>query len=153
VNLRTAQSQTPDCNSTLPDGSTIGSKVNQAVQETLQAQSSSEQSGSDSVGPLLQGYVSDSGSHGLLDFKNNFRGQADPGFLGAAGNFAFGAFAGQLFGSDAFGQYVAMSGAGVYALGAGKPGPGFPFLQAPYGGDPRAQQNVPRGVSAGCKSP
>jgi RHS repeat-associated protein len=149
---KSAQSPTPDCGTILPDGRTVGSYVNQAAQETLQAQSNSEQSGSDSVGPFLQGYISDSDSHGLLDFKNNFRGQADPAFLGAAGNFAFGALTGQLFGSDSFGLYTALSGAGVYASGAGKPGPGTPFLVAPYGGDPRAQQNVPAGVSAGCKS-
>jgi hypothetical protein len=95
------------------------------------------------------------GLDGTLTFGIALDSEGDmaAGFLGAAGNFAFGAFTAQLFGSDAFGQYVAMSGAGVYAFGAGKPGPGTPFLQAPYGGDPRAQQNVPRGVSAGCKSP
>jgi hypothetical protein len=151
--LLPAQSQKPGCDTTLPDGRTIGSYVNQSAKEILQAQSSSEQSGSDSVGPFLQGYLSDSGSNGVLDFKNNFRRQADPAFLGAAGNFAFGALTGQLFGSDAFGQYMALSGAGVYAQLAGKSGPGTPFLSAPYGGDPRAQQNVPAGVSAGCKSP
>jgi hypothetical protein len=58
-----------------------------------------------------------------------------------------------MFGSGSFGQYMALSGAGVYALRAGKPGPGVPFVQAPYGGDPSALQNVPAGVLAGCVKP
>lgn len=102
---------------------------------------------------LFAAYYLQVAPNGPLDFKNNFRGQGDAGFLGQAGNFAYGAVSSGMFGSGSFGQYLAMSVAGVYALLVGKMGPGIPFLEAPYGADPSAQQNVPRGVTATCRAP
>lgn len=150
-----AQSQTPkvNCGSVLPNGQTVGQVVNQVTQAIDAAQSNSTQVGQDPLGPGLAEYYADVNSNGPIDFKNNFRGQANPGFLGAAGNFAYGAISGYLFGTGSFGQYVALSGAGLYAARAGKQGPGTPFIQPPYGADPSAQQNVPAGLSAGCVKP
>lgn len=147
------QSNRPNCGSTLPNGRTVGSYVNQANGDIASADANALANGAGgaSAAAGLGTYLADVGSHGLLDFKNNFRGQGDAGFLGQEGNFAYGATSSYLFGSGSFGQYVAASGAGVYALMAGKPGPGVPFLVSPYGGDPSARQNVPAGVSATCR--
>lgn len=81
-------------------------------------------------------------SNGPIDFKNNFRGAASPAFLGAAGNFAYGAIASGI----GYSQGVAEFGAGAYAIKAGKPTPGDPFFE-----DNSAAQNIPAGyASAGC---
>ena len=141
------------CGSMLPNGQTVGQAVNQVTQSIDAAESNAAQAGEDPLGPGLAEYYVDVNTNGPIDFKNNFRGQANPGFLGQAGNFAYGAVSGYMFGSGSFGQYMAASGSGVYALRAGKLGRGFPFLRAPYGGDPSALQNVPAGVSAGCVKP
>jgi hypothetical protein len=143
----------PNCSSTLPNGSTIGSNVQQVDSSIDQVEISTAQAGGDPFAAGFGTYLGSVGSNGPLDFKNNFRGQGDPGFLGQAGNFAFGAVSAHLFGSGSFGQYVALSGAGVYAAMAGKKGPGIPFLEAPYGADPSAQANTPAGVASSCPAP
>lgn len=143
----------PNCNSELPNGSTIASNVQQADSNIDQQETISAQAGGDPFAAGFGTYLGAVGSNGPLDFKNNFRGQGDPGFLGEAGNFAFGAVSAHLFGSGSFGQYVALSGAGVYAIMAGKKGPGIPFLESPYGADPSAQANTPAGVSSICPAP
>lgn len=138
------------CSTILPNGQTIGQVVNQVTAAIDAVESSATQAGQDPLGPGLAEYFADVNTNGPIDFKNIFSGKGDPGFLGQAGNFAFGAVSSYMFGSGSFGQYMALSGAGVYALRAGKRGPGFPFVQSPYGGDPSALHNVPAGVSAGC---
>jgi hypothetical protein len=137
----------------LPNNQTVGQVVNQVVQSINQTMSDTEQGGGDPFAAGLVDYFFDVNSNGPIDFKNNFRGQANPGFLGDAGNFAYGAISGYMFGTGSFGQYMALSGAGYYAQRAGKQGPGTPFIQPPYGADPSAQQNVPAGLSAGCVTP
>lgn len=112
-----------------------------------------EQAGGDPLAAAITTYYFDVNSNGPIDFKNNFRGQANSGFLGDAGNFAFGAISGYMFGTGTFSQYMALSGAGIYARRNGKQGPGSPFIQPPYGGDPSALQNVPAGLLAACLTP
>lgn len=150
-----AQSQNPKvgCGSVLPNGQTVGQVVNQVTQAIDAAESNAAQAGGGPLGPGLAEYYVDVNTNGPIDFKNNFRGQANPGFLGDAGNFAYGAISGYVFGAGSFGQYVALSGAGYYAQRAGKQGPGIPFIQPPYGADASARQNVPAGLSAGCVKP
>lgn len=128
----------------------MASNVQQADSNIDQQEIISARAGGDPFAAGFSTYLGAVGSNGPLDFKNNFRGQGDPGFLGEAGNFAFGAVSAHLFGSGSFGQYVALSGAGVYAIMAGKKGPGIPFLESPYGADPSAQANTPAGVSSTC---
>ena len=147
------QSNQPvNCGSQLPNGTTVASNVQQASQNIDNDILTAANGGGDPSSAMFASYLSQVGSNGPLDFKNNFRGQADAGFLGQAGNFAFGALSTSIFGSGAFGQYMALSGAGVYAFGAGKLGSGIPFVVRPYGADPSAQANVPRGVTATCSA-
>ena len=143
----------PNCGSALPNGSTIGSNVQQVDSNIDQTELSVAQAGGDPTAAGMGVYLGSVGSNGPLDFKNNFRGQGNAGYFGEAGNFAFGAVSAHLFGSGSFGQYVALSGAGVYAVMAGKKGPGIPFLVAPYGADPSAQANTPAGVASSCSAP
>jgi hypothetical protein len=145
--------QKVNCDTVLPNGKTVGQAVNQVVQAINQTMSDTEQAGGDPLAAGLVDYFFDVNSNGPIDFKNNFRGQASPGLLGDAGNFAYGAISGYMFGTGSFGQYIALSGAGYYAQRAGKQGPGVPFVQAPYGADLSALQNVPAGVLAGCVKP
>lgn len=128
----------------LPNGQTVGDVVN-GVENLINALAA--------INPVagLGAYVGAALPYGPLDFKNNFRGQANATFLSAAGNFAFGAVIGELFGSGRFGSYVGLSGAGVYATVVGKGGPGLPFIAAPYAADPSARQSVPAGVAALCR--
>ena len=63
--------------------------------------------GVDPSGIPLAAFYLQVAPNGPLDVKNNFRGQGNAGFLGRAGNFAFGALASGLFGSGSFGQYLA----------------------------------------------
>jgi hypothetical protein len=78
--------------------------------------------------------------NGPIDFKNNFAGA--PGysasFLGAAGNFAYGAVASGIGYSQPFAEF----GAGVYAGAAGKANP-----NNPWGEDNSAAQNLPAGYA------
>lgn len=143
----------PNCGSALPNGSTIESNVERVNSDVDQTELSTAQAGGDPFAAGLGTYLGSVGSYGPLDFKNNFRGQGDPGFLGEAGNFAFGSVSAHLFGSGSFGQYIALSSGGVYASLAGKKGPGIPFLVAPYGADPSAQANIPAGVASSCPVP
>lgn len=143
----------PDCSSALPNGSTVGGNVQQVDSNIDQTEISVAEAGGDPSAAGFGVYLASVGSNGPLDFKNNFRGQADAGFLGQAGNFAFGAVSAHLFGSGSFGQYIALSGAGVYAIGAGKKGAGIPFLVPPYGADSSAQANTPAGVASSCAAP
>jgi hypothetical protein len=135
---------------------TIGSYVQQVDQQIDQSIMSAVSYGSTGSGPLVAGmatYLQSVGSKGPLNFKINFQGQANAGFLGAAGNFAYGAVSAYVFGAGQFGQYMTLSGAGVYAIQNNKGGPGTPFLIFPYSADPSAQNNTPPGVTAQCRAP
>jgi hypothetical protein len=68
--------------------------VGSNVRQTNQAVDEVEAAVGPDADPFAAGlgvYLAAVSSNGTLDFKNNFRGQADAGFLGQAGNFAFGA--------------------------------------------------------------
>lgn len=89
--------------------------------------------------------------YGPLDFKNRFRGQADPTFLAAAGNFAFGSYTTAMAGSA-----VSNFGATAYAQVTFRLGLKAATFMAPDGSgmDKSAAANVPRGnASAGCLKP
>lgn len=147
----TTKPQSPiTCNSALPNGQTVGQVVSQVDASLDSTESAAAAAGEPPLLSAAGDYVGDALPNGPIDFKNNFKGQGDSGYLSQAGNFAFGSVSAYLFGSGPFGQYVALSGAGVYAYAAGKAGPGIPFIKPPYGADPSAQANVPAGVSAAC---
>lgn len=71
----------------LPNKKTVAQVVNQVVQSINQTMSDTEQGGGDPFAAGLVDYFFDVNSNGPIDFKSNFRGQANPGFLGDAGNF------------------------------------------------------------------
>jgi RHS repeat-associated protein len=81
-------------------------------------------------------------SGGPIDFKRIFKGQADPKFLGDAGNFAYGAIAS----GAGIPESVAEAGAGAYAIKNGKGNPANPGFE-----DDSAARNLPRGYATnGC---
>ena len=79
---------------------------------------------------------------GVIDFKNTMYGQAPGAFLGAAGNFAYGAIASGV----GISQGAAEFGAGAYAGLHFKPN-----FNNPFGEDNSAASNIPAGyATAGC---
>jgi RHS repeat-associated protein len=128
--------QTPNCNTFLPNGQTIGQVVQNSV-ATIQLIGSLDPYGA----AELAAFAATAAPHGPIDFKNNY-GPDPTGFLGAAGNFAYGAIASGI----GYPQSVAEAGAGLYAAYAGKTNP-----NNPYGEDNSAAQNLPAGYATlGC---
>jgi RHS repeat-associated protein len=99
------------CDTVLPNGQTVG--------DVVRAQQAQLQSVFDSTlqtegGPLpaeLGTFLAMSSRNGPFDFKNTLRGQAGPGFLGSAGNFAYYAT-----GSSYIPNGLLDFGAGAYAV-------------------------------------
>jgi RHS repeat-associated protein len=131
------QSGKPDCNSVLPNGKTVGQVVQDSI-ANIEAGAGPYDYGPGEFGA----FIATVQSRGPIDFKNNFRGQANAGFLGAAGNFAYGAIASGI----GYSQSFAEAGAGAYALKNRKLNGNNPF-----GEDNSAAQNLPAGyASNGC---
>lgn len=86
--------QLVDCDTVLPNGQTVGDVVQQeraVLQNVFDSSIQANQSGADSD-PLLAvtgAMLSIGWPRGPIDFKRNFKGQADPVLLGEAGNFAY----------------------------------------------------------------
>ena len=105
-----------DCDTVLPNGETLGQVVQQErgiMQNAFDAALLANQKGSESD-PLLQvagTFFSIVRSNGPIDFKNNFRGQANANLLGQEGNFAFYAV-----GSGYLPNQLLDAGAGAYGL-------------------------------------
>ncbi len=115
------------CDTVLPNGQTVGQVVQQqraVLQNLLDQSMMASQLGADSNPfALMSGAMSSIASgNGPIDFKNTFKGQAPPSFLGHAGNFAFYAI-----GSGFLPNSVLDAGASAYSILAGKasssPGP------------------------------
>jgi len=104
------------CDTVLPNGETLGQVVQQErglLQNAFDSAMLANQTGSDSD-PLLEvtgTFLSIARSKGPIDFKNNFKGQANANFLGQAGNFAFYAT-----GSGYLPNQLLDAGAGAYGL-------------------------------------
>jgi RHS repeat-associated protein len=130
------------CSTVLPDGSTVGSHVNSVLdsigQNSLDHDANAiaeAQTGLDPGTIALEVY---SGTN----FKIMFQGQANAGFLGDAGNFAYGAISADLGVPLTAAQMVA----GAYASLAG-----HKDTNNPYGMDNSAKQQVQTGYQATCQ--
>jgi len=125
-----------DCNTVLPDGTTVGDVVRQQV-SNLKLQIAMDPNGG--FGGLAA-FVGISLNYGPIDFKKKW---PDPtGELGAAGNFAYGSIAAGI----GLAQSIAEFGAGAYAVHAQKTNPNNPFYE-----DDSAAKNIPPGyASNGC---
>jgi len=77
----------PNCDSVLPNGQNLGDTIQQ-FRGGMALVSAPQSAGSESSGtiPLLYEIAKPGGP---IDFKNIYSGQADPTFLGQAGNFAY----------------------------------------------------------------
>lgn len=83
---------------------------------------------------------------GPLDFKNSYKGEADPAWLAAAGNFAYGAYVSALGGPG-----VSNFGAKLYGVVSSLLGLKSQQFMAPNGMSKSGAANVPRGnENAGC---
>ena len=116
------------CDSELPDGS--------AVRDYVKAEVANLDEGYDLLGSRGVG------SRGPIDFKLNFKGQADAGYLADAGNFAYGAVMAQA----GYSYALTMAGAGYYAYKHGKLG-----SLSDFGADGSAAAETPNGYAAQCK--
>jgi hypothetical protein len=103
-----------DCNTTLPNGNTVGD----TVREQRAKLDDIENANFDSAGftgftflNKLAAFLGIAQSNGPIDFKNKFRGQGDSRTLGDAGNFAYYAT-----GSGYIPKILLDAGAGAYAL-------------------------------------
>ncbi len=106
------------CRSVLPNGQTVGDVV---ASQRAQLQSVFDSTLQTEGGPLFAEvgtFAAIAGSHGPIDFKNNFAGQANASFLGSAGNFADYAI-----GSGYIPNGLLDFGAGTYAVTAAVFGP------------------------------
>ena len=132
------ESKKPDCNSKLPNGKTVGQVVNTLV-------SIIQNKFDNNLGAFVAAVI----SNGPIDFKNGSQGRgtaADARFLGAAGNFAYGAIANRTVGLT-----VGNIGAGVYGLSTAIFGDRkFNDLTTPFGMDSSAEKNIPRGAQSVC---
>lgn len=137
-----------NCNSALPDGSTVGSRVT-ALSNQINDAAGSAQMNSTPYGPApslsMQSPVSVIQQvYSGTNFKLMFRGQANATFLGDAGNFAYGAVSANI-GVPLIGAEL---GATVYALWSG-----HQDLVPPLYMDVSATTNVPLGYAAACQNP
>jgi RHS repeat-associated protein len=105
-----------DCNTMLPNGQTIGQVVQleraelQSVwDQSLQGANSDGQP--DPLGATTGTFIAIAKSHGPIDFKNSYKGQANATMLGQAGNFAYYAI-----GSGFLPSRELDIGAGLYGL-------------------------------------
>ena len=125
------------CGTVLPNGRTVGSYVASAIDQIL------ANTGPGSGATSALDFIDQVGSRGPIDFKLNFKGQANATFLGEAGNFAYGAVASGV----GLSQGVAEFGAGAYALKNGKLN-----INNPFGEDNSAAKQLARGYATnGCR--
>ena len=134
----------PVCGTILPNGKTIQEIVQQATSAIESA------AGPYDIGGIgeLGAFAAVSRSRGLIDFKNNFRGQGvSATFLGDAGNFAYGAIA-----SATVGTFLGKVGAGLYGISTAVFGNRkLRDLHGPFLMDTSASKNVERGAATmGC---
>jgi RHS repeat-associated protein len=108
-----------DCNTVLPDGSTVGDVVRQLTaqlqanyDDALQAQIAG---GGDPLSSVAAGFLAIAQPNGPIDFKKNFRGQASATTLGQAGNFAYYAI-----GTNFLPNAVLDAGASAYSIFTGR---------------------------------
>ena len=142
-----AQSPKPDCGSGLPNGKTVGDTVRQAIDDTL-APDPTAFSNTENAAQFFGNMLSNTSPHGALDFKNNFKGQGDPSYLAAAGNFAYGSYVTYLAGTA-----ISDFGAQVYGVLSNLLGLKPSTFMAPNGMSQSGAMNVPRGnANAGCHS-
>lgn len=125
-----------NCNTPLPDGSTVGQHVQTVV------------NGINSVPGAL--FLAPTGVAAFVysgtNFKIMYRGQgADPTLLGNAGNFAYGAVSADIG--------VPLSVAEMVAGGYAQLTHPSSQTNGPYGMDPSATANVPAGYTAQCLNP
>ena len=122
------------CDSRLPDGETVGD----VVRDTADDINTRAALGEDKIGM----FVSAALPHGPLDFKNLY-GPDNSGYLGATGNFAYGALASGV----GVPQGLAEAGAGAYAATHLKATIGNPWLE-----DASAAKFLPQGYrTQGCR--
>ena len=112
---QTPQSPKPkvDCNTVLPDGRTVGDYVRQyrSQLQSIANDQMQDPMGSASPGALSGAMFSIANVGGPIDFKRKFRGQANGGMLGQAGNFAYYAI-----GSGIIPTFELDAGAAGYSL-------------------------------------
>ncbi len=131
-NVKAAYRGMVNCRSILPNGQSVGQVVRSIV-SNIQIQAALGQS---QFGVFIAAAL----PNGPEDFKNNF-GPDKTGYLGAAGNFVFGAVAAGV----GYSQATAELGAGFYAT-AIKSQPNF---SNPYFEDADAAKFVPAGYATG----
>lgn len=135
----------PNCDTVLPDGTTIGSHV---AALSNQINSEASQMVATPYGPVLSSNALPSSVASQVysgtNFKIMFRGQANAAFLGDAGNFAYGAVSANI----GVPLIVAEGVAGLYASWAG-----HQDIVGPLGMDVSAHNNVPAGYAAACQNP
>jgi hypothetical protein len=102
-----------DSNTVLPDGQTLGAIIIQYRSQLQDMMNLALQNPmcDDPVGEATATMYLIAKTNGPIDFKNNFRGEADGTMLGLAGNFAYYAI-----GSGILPDSVLDAGAGLYAL-------------------------------------
>jgi RHS repeat-associated protein len=111
---RCPQPQPISCDTLLPNGQTIGDVVRReraVLQNILDVSMQANQDDSSPLFALLGAFTSIAWKNGPIDFKNTMRGEADPVFLGQAGNFAYYAI-----GWGYFTPGVLDAGATTYAI-------------------------------------
>ncbi|WP_454886193.1 RHS repeat-associated core domain-containing protein [Sphingomonas oryzagri] len=132
-----------DCNTKLPDGTTVGSHI-AALSNTINGSASTTSTPYGPSGSYSSGYspLSIPGQvYRQTNFKIMFRGQGNAAFLGDAGNFAYGAVSANIGVPLSATEAVA----GAYAWWAG-----HPDNNGPWGMDSSATAQVPAGYGASC---
>jgi RHS repeat-associated protein len=104
------------CNTVLPNGQTVGDVVRQQRARLLSVANDAVVTAntgmpSNPFGEITGAFYPIAKSNGPIDFKNNFRGQANGAMLGQAGNFAYYAI-----GAGILPNWELDAGAGAYAL-------------------------------------
>ena len=99
------------CNTVLPNGQTVGDVVQQQRAALSNAVIPGTNVDNLPAISLLITFASIAGPGGPIDFKNNFKGQANPNLLASAGNFAYYAI-----GSGNVSTFALDAGAGAYGL-------------------------------------
>jgi RHS repeat-associated protein len=133
------------CNTVLPNGQTVGGVVNSLLdsigQNSIDRDATAVLEAQTGLfDPITVGLEVYSGTN----FKIMFKGQADPGFLGDAGNFAYGAVSADLGVPLGVSEAVA----GAYAWKSG-----HTDRSNPHGMDDSANAQIPAGYQATCTKP
>jgi RHS repeat-associated protein len=137
------------CNFVLPNGQTLGQVVNQyqAQLQSIVDQQAGLTAGGGDVNPfsVTVAFSAIAAPYGPIDFKNTFKGQANPSTLGHAGNFAYYAI-----GSGFLPTFELDAGAGGYGLATATLGRRrFSDLRGPMFSDVSAARERSAGLAAG----